>query len=505
MFSKGIHCHFQGIADLSVHSGKARPLALTAEEKDWLADHREIKLGIDPNFMPFEAFGPGEAYEGISASYVDILNRKLGIKMAPIKGLSLLEMKEAAIAGNLDVLPCISMTPQRSEVLNFTRPYINFPVVAVTRKDASFISDLHALKGKKVAVVKGYYEQEMMEKHFPEIALFLVENIEQGLKAVDEGKATAYVDRSASAIYAIRKLGLKDLKIAVTTRYGPGLRFGVRKDWPQLAPILEKALQSIPMAESEKIANRWINVRFADRTDWDYLLKIGISSAAIIALILVFILFWNRRLAREVGERKRAEERFQTLAATMPGGIFQTLVKSFDQSEYLYLSQGAGAFFDFPPETVVRDKKQLNWHPEDRERLMNEFQAVFSAEKDFNLVGRIIVRGETKWIRVNASPSRSSKGALIYNGFALDITKRKLTEQEYLKSERKIKAMSQAVDDALIMMNSEGEVMFWNQSAEALFGYSAEEAIGSAFHEMVMPEKDLPKVIWWRSFKERAP
>jgi len=482
-------------ADLQLHSGKARPLALTAEEKDWLADHREMKLGIDPDFMPFEAFGPGDVYEGISASYVDILNQKLGINMVPVKGLSLLEMKEAAIAGNLDVLPCISMTSQRSEVLNFTRPYINFPVVAVTRKDAPFISDLHGLKGEKVAVVRGYYEQEMMEKHFPEIPLLPVENIEQGLEAVDKGKATAYVDRSASAIYAIRKMGLKDLKIAVTTRYGPGLRFAVRKDWPQLAPILEKGLQSIPEAEREKIANRWINVRFAERTNWDFLLKIGISSAAIIALILAFILFWNRRLAREVGERKRAEERFQTLAATMPGGIFQTLIKSFEQSEYLYLSQGAGAFFDFPPETVVREKRQLNWYPEDRKRLMDEFQSAYSAEKDVNLVGRIIVRGETKWIRVNASPSRSSEGALIYNGFALDITERKLAEQEYLKSERKIKAMSQAVDDALIMIDSQGEVIFWNQSAEALFGYSAVEAMGSSFHEMVMPEKDLPKAV----------
>ena len=58
----------------------------------------------------------------------------------------------------------------------------------------------------------------------------------------------------------------KDLKAAVTTPHRMVFRFAVRKDWPQLVPILEKALQSIPEAEREKIANRWINVRFADRT-----------------------------------------------------------------------------------------------------------------------------------------------------------------------------------------------------------------------------------------------
>ena len=490
---RDIEARWVSNADLQLHSGKPRPMVLSSEEKEWLRNHPQIKLGIDPDYMPFEAFGPGDLYEGLSSSYVDILNQKLGIHMVPVKGLSLLEMKEAAIAGKLDVLPCISMTPERREILDFTRPYLDFPIVAVTRKDAPFLSGIHELKGETVAVVSGYYEQEMMEKHFPEIGLLPVDNIEQGLTAVDEGKVTAYVDRSAAAIYAIRKLGLKDLKIAVTTRFRTGFRFAVRKDWPQLAPILDKALRSIPEAEREKIANRWINVRFEDRTDWDFLLKVGVLGAVIIGLILAIILFWNRRLAREVGERKRAEERFQTLAATMPGGIYQTLIKSVDEAEPLYISQGAKAFFDIPLETVVREKRQLNWHPEDQERVQDELRSAFSAEKDVNLVGRIMVRGETKWIRVNASPSRSLEGALIYNGFILDITERKLAEQEYLNSERKIKAMSQAVDDALIMINSQGEVMFWNQSAETLFGYSAPEAIGSSFHEMVMPHKDLPK------------
>ncbi len=494
---KDIEARWVPNVELQLHSGKARPMVLTAEEKKWLKTHPRIRLGVDPNLMPFEAFGPGDVFEGIASSYVEILKKKLGVEMIPEKGHDFQATLDAARNGQLDVLPCIARTPKRIEYLNFTRPYLNFPVVAVTRKDAPFVSALHELGGKQVAVVKGYHEQEILVTDFPEIRILEVNNIEEGLMAVDKEAAVAYVDNSAAAIYAIRKLGLKNLKIALTTTYKAPLRFGVRKDWPQLVPILEKALLSIPEAEKEKIANRWINVRFADRTDWDYLLKVGISGAAFIALILGLILFWNRRLAREVGERKRAEERFQTLAASMPGGIFQVLVKTPDrtETEILYLSQGAGAFFDLPPDRVVRENKGVNWHPEDRDRIRDEFRSAFLAQKDANLVGRIIVGGKTKWVRMNASPSHSSEGAIIYNGFILDITQRKLAEQEYLKSERKITAMSYAMDDALIMINAKGEIMFWNQSAETLFGYPSEEAMGVSFHEMVMPEKDIPKVI----------
>ena len=481
---------------LRLFSGKARPLVLTMEEKRWIEAHPRIRLGIDPDVMPFEAFGPGEAYEGLSSSYISIISQKLGVEMTPVEGLDWHQVMEAAKAQKVDVLPCVAMTKKRSEFLDFTRPYLDFSIVAVTRKDAPFISKLYELKGQKVAVVKDYYEKEMMEAYFPEIGLFLVDDVSEGLKAVKTGEVMAYMDNSASAIYAIRKLGFKDLKLALTTKHRISLRFAVRKDWPQLTAILEKALQSIPDAEREKVANRWINVRFAERTDWDYLLKIGISSAAIIGLILAFILFWNRRLSREVGERKRAEELFQTIAATAPGAIVQARFDAQGLPEYLYLSAKAEEFFGVPPEQVIQGKERLQWHPEDQKRIQEQIRTVSLGEKDMNIVGRIEpIEGEVKWIRINASPSRSSEGEVIYNGFILDITERKLAEQEYLTSERKNKAMAQAVDDALIMVNGTGEVMYWNQAAEDLFGYTVEEALGMDFHKMAVSEAERVKAL----------
>jgi PAS domain S-box-containing protein len=64
---------------------------------------------------------------------------------------------------------------------------------------------------------------------------------------------------------------------------------------------------------------------------------------------------------------------------------------------------------------------------------------------------------------------------------------RAIRERE--RSERKIKAMSQAVDDALVMIDGRGKVLFWNQAAENLFGYTVEEAMGMDFHEMAVPEE----------------
>jgi PAS domain S-box-containing protein len=52
---------------------------------------------------------------------------------------------------------------------------------------------------------------------------------------------------------------------------------------------------------------------------------------------------------------------------------------------------------------------------------------------------------------------------------------------------QKIDAMSQAVNDALVMIDGQGKVLFWNQAAEKLFGYTALEVMGRDIHEMTAP------------------
>jgi PAS domain S-box-containing protein len=55
---------------------------------------------------------------------------------------------------------------------------------------------------------------------------------------------------------------------------------------------------------------------------------------------------------------------------------------------------------------------------------------------------------------------------------------------------QKINVMSQAVYDALVMVDGRGTVQFWNQGAEKIFGYSATEAMGMDIHAIaVLPEQ----------------
>lgn len=58
-----------------------------------------------------------------------------------------------------------------------------------------------------------------------------------------------------------------------------------------------------------------------------------------------------------------------------------------------------------------------------------------------------------------------------------------------VESENRLKAMSVASLDALIMIDSKDTVMFWNPAAEAMFGYTETEMIGQKLHHVVVQPK----------------
>jgi len=62
-----------------------------------------------------------------------------------------------------------------------------------------------------------------------------------------------------------------------------------------------------------------------------------------------------------------------------------------------------------------------------------------------------------------------------------------VSRKETEATAHKMNAMSQAVNDALVMIDAQGKVQFWNQGAVKLFGYSAAEAVGMDFHTIAIP------------------
>jgi len=57
------------------------------------------------------------------------------------------------------------------------------------------------------------------------------------------------------------------------------------------------------------------------------------------------------------------------------------------------------------------------------------------------------------------------------------------------EQEMRLSAITETARDAVVMIDSSGNVTFWNPAAEEIFGYSGDEVIGRNFHRLMAPER----------------
>ncbi len=86
--------------DVTTTAGpKALMVKLTDGEKAWLAEHKTIRLGIDPNYPPFEFVGERGIYSGMASDYARLVGERLGVTLEVVPGLSWSQVIEGVKSG----------------------------------------------------------------------------------------------------------------------------------------------------------------------------------------------------------------------------------------------------------------------------------------------------------------------------------------------------------------------------------------------------------------------
>ena len=280
-------------------------ISWTEDELAFMEEHPVIRLGVDPGFVPFEFIDENGEYKGIAADYLSLISEKTGLQFEVVKELTWPEAYEMALAGKLDVLPAVGKTKEREEHFLFFKPYYYFKRVIVTRDTDTHISGMEDLEGLTVAVQRNSSHHSYLLS-YPQINLSLYDSVEAALTAVATGTETAFIGNLATTNYLIRSNGLTNLRfVAFEAEKPQALYFAVRKDWPQLVSILNKALDAITENEKLAINNKWIDLQ----TDIDYgpIIRILSIIGAFVAIVIAVSFFWIARLRKEVEHRKRIQ------------------------------------------------------------------------------------------------------------------------------------------------------------------------------------------------------
>ncbi|BCS89843.1 transporter substrate-binding domain-containing protein [Pseudodesulfovibrio sediminis] len=368
--------------------------SLTQEEWDWLKAHPKIKLGIDPQSAPFEFIDTNGQYLGISAEYISFIQSKIKVAMNPVSGLSWNDVLNYAEQGRLDVITAMAKTPSREEELLFTEPYIEFPIVIFSPKEAPLINGLADITEGRIAVVEGYAAYDYLTAEHPELKLSLFPTVNDAIKALALGEVDWFINDLATGSYAIEQQGLTTLKVASSTEYTMALAMAVRKDYPELVDILNKALAVVTEEQAAEFKGKWLTLKFEHGLDMATVFMWVLPISGGVLLIIGLIVLWNRKLGSEIAERKKAQAHLaETLNSldeknTMLEGLSSKLAKYLSPQVYDSIFSGSRDvslsterkkltvfFSDIKDFTKTTDDMQ----PEDLTALLNYYFTEMSA------------------------------------------------------------------------------------------------------------------------------
>lgn len=125
-------------------------------------------------------------------------------------------------------------------------------------------------------------------------------------------------------------------------------------------------------------------------------------------------------------------------------------------------------------------------HPDDQELVSTQIEKALSGDAPYEVEFRVpLSDGSINWLYTNAAVLRDTDGPYRMIGATVDITERKLAELELARAA----AIVRSSRDAIVGKDLNGIITSWNLGAERLFGYSAEEAIGSSITMLIPSDR----------------
>lgn len=195
--------------------------------------------------------------------------------------------------------------------------------------------------------------------------------------------------------------------------------------------------------------------------------------------------------ARDISARKKAElalrKSEENLKQAQAVAHIGSWYLDIPRNELLW-SDETYRIFGVPAGTALTYEKFLAAvHPDDRD-LVNQTWAAALRGAPYDLEHRILVGGQTKWIREQAKLEFDSAGQVITGiGTAHDITERKHAEETLRASEERTRMILDTANDPFITINPRGEILDWNRQAESVFGWTRAGAMGRILSETIIP------------------
>jgi len=262
---------------------------LTAEENAYLHELKEIKMCVDPNWMPFEYVNKQGVYEGILADFVYLFSQKLHIPFVLEKTEDYSQSRRFLKEGKCDIIVGEQITDEVKKLFLVTKPYFSTPRAFATHIDARLVHDFSQIAHSgKIGVLKDSPAEVLLPKIYAGIQLVSLKSSSEGLRKVASRELVAFVNTLPALVYTIQHDGLSNVKISGVFNSSVELSMLVYKKREKLVPILNKTIDTVTQQEKQTILNKWVQVKYEKGVDYTLFVRL------LIAFGVILLFMWQR-------------------------------------------------------------------------------------------------------------------------------------------------------------------------------------------------------------------
>ena len=291
---------------------------LTGEEQSYLINKQPIKMCISADWTPFEKLDKDNKYIGLGADYYSIIEKNLSTKFELIKTKTPSEALNFIKDDKCDFLSLAVRTPRMESELNLSSTIFKIPLVIATKLNVPFVNKLEDLKNQKIAVPRKYINIDFFKNKYSNLDIVEVENAQEGLKLLKEGKVYGFVGTLYTVSYRIQTEYFNDLKIAGKISDESEFVVGVKKNDEILLSILQKSINNIDSLQMKELMNKWAFTIYEKTVDYTLVWQIIVS----FILIFIFGMFFYTKLKLLNGKLSDQKKFINTILDIQPNMIF---------------------------------------------------------------------------------------------------------------------------------------------------------------------------------------
>ncbi len=425
----------------------ATALLAQAGSRLWGAEPPPLKVMMEHASPPFVSINPDGRPEGFA---IDLLNalaadQKLRFEMdlRPWQQVYA-EFK----AGRGDVLALAVDSPERAAYMDFSLPFETLICGVYYNRNGAEIRTVDDLRGRRLAVMKNAITHEYALKQSWGDTIVPYASFHECLQAVEHGQADAALGLQLITDYQIRKSGFTHL--ARSELAFPEISYriclAVQPGNKALLAKLNEGLYNLRLNDThDALHEKWLGPLEPQKLRWrdvqPFLLPL-----AVLLLIAVAVLLWQRRLLRRLSHQARAlrenEERLQLVFEGSQDGFWDWHVSG--ANDHVLRSPRWAEMLGYTLEEVPATREAFVQlvHPGDLPLIERDERRVSEGRDQFTLEFRMRAKsGEWKWIldrgKVVARDPATGRPLRI-TGTHTDITARKFSEENASRLEQKM-------------------------------------------------------------------